>query len=89
MITSSGVGCFSYTSIVKHDTYLFFYDNNQKNIYYLGVTDTTGQTKPTGPVAKEIQSYFTTSIKSFKMFSCVYNTRSEIWCLVNDEILCL
>lgn len=87
MITSSGVGCYSYTSIVKHDTYLFFYDNNQKNIYYLGVTDTTGQTKPTGPVAKEIQSYFTTKIKSFKMFSCVYNTRSEIWCLVNNEIL--
>lgn len=84
--TSAGVGCFSYTSLVKHDTYLFFYDNRQKNVYYLNATDTTGQTKPSGPVAKEIQSYFS-DVKKFKMFSCVYNARNEIWCLINDNIL--
>jgi len=84
--TSAGIGCYSYQSIVKHDLYLFFYDNNQKNIYYLSATDTTGQIRPNGPVAKEIQSYFN-NIKSFKMFSCIYNNKNEIWCLINDSIL--
>lgn len=86
MKTSAGIGCYSYSSIVKHDLYLFFYDNNQKNVYYFTATDTTGQIKPTGPVAKEIQSYFK-NIKKFKMFSCIYDTRNEVWCLVNDNIL--
>lgn len=85
MRTSAMNGCFDYQSIVKHDTYLFFYDNNQKNIYYLSITD-TGQTRPTGPVAQEIQSYFN-NVKTFKMFSCIYGTRNEVWCLVNDDIL--
>ena len=78
-------GCFSYQSIVKHDTYLFFYDDNQKNIYYMQITD-TGQTRPAGPVAKEIQSQFS-HVERFKMYSCVYNTRNEIWCLINDGVL--
>lgn len=86
MITSSGIGCYSYTSLVKHDTYLFFYDANQKNMYYLGVTDTTGQTKPTGPIAKEIQSYFA-RVDKLKMYSCIYDTHNEIWCLINDKIV--
>lgn len=86
LVTSSGIGCFSYNSIVKHDAYLFFYDSNQKNIYYLGVTDTTGQTKPTGPAAKEIQSFFT-RVERFKMYSCIYDTHNEIWCIVNNKIL--
>lgn len=86
MVTSAGVGCYSYTSIVKHDIYLFFYDNNQKNVYYLTATDTTGQIKPNGPVAKEIQSYFS-KISRFKMYSCIYDNNNEIWCLINDNIL--
>lgn len=86
MKTSAGVGCYSYQSIVKHDLYLFFYDNNQKNVYYLSATDTTGQIRPNGPVAKEIQSYFK-RIKSFKIYSCIYNNRNEIWCIINDNIL--
>ena len=47
-VTAAGVGCFSYSSIIKHDTYLFFYDNNQKNIYYIENID-NGQTRPNGP----------------------------------------
>lgn len=86
MITSAGVGCYSYNSIVKHDIYLFFYDDNQKNIYYLTATDTTGQIKPTGPLAKEIQSYFA-NIQKFKMYSCIYENKNQIWCLINDNIL--
>lgn len=86
MKTSAGVGCYSYQSIVKHDLFLFFYDNNQKNIYYLSATDTTGQIRPEGPAAKEIQSYFN-KIKSFKMYSCIYDNRNEVWCLINDNIL--
>jgi len=83
--TVAGVGCFSYTSIIKHDTYLFFYDNNQKNVYYIQNID-SGQIRPAGPVAREIQSHFR-DVKKFKMFSCVYNNKNEVWCLVNDEIL--
>lgn len=86
MTTASGVGCYSYSSIVKHDLYLFFYDNRQKNIYYLSATDTTGQIKPTGPVAKEIQSYFN-HIDKFKMFSCIYSNRNEVWCIINENII--
>ena len=86
LTTSAGIGCYSWSSLVKHDIYLFFYDNNQKNIYYLTPTDTTGQVKPTGPVAREIQSYFT-NLTSFKMYSCVYDNRNEVWCIVNNNIL--
>jgi hypothetical protein len=86
MKTSAGIGCFSYTSITKHDLYLFFYDDRQKNVYYLQATDTTGQIRPTGPVAKEIQSFFK-NIYRFKMYSCIYNNRNEVWCIINDKIL--
>lgn len=86
MKTSAGIGCFSYASIVKHDLYLFFYDDNQKNIYYLSATDTTGQIRPNGPVAKEIQSYFK-EVKRFKMYSCIYDNRNEVWCIINDQLI--
>lgn len=79
-------GTLSHTSFVLHDTYLFFYDPMQKNIYYMQITD-TGQTRPAGPVAKEVQSYFNSSIKKIKMCSCIYSGNNEIWCLVNDNIL--
>lgn len=84
-VTAAGVGCFNWQSIVKHDTYLFFYDNNQKNVYYIQNID-NGQTRPAGPVAKEIQSHFK-KVEKFKMYSCIYDNRNEIWCLINDEIM--
>lgn len=84
MQTTAGVGCYSFESIVKHDTFLFFYDNKQKNIYYIQNID-SGQTRPAGPVAQEIQSVFG-NIEKFKMFSCIYQNRNEIWCLINDDI---
>lgn len=82
--TTAGVGCFSYTSVVKHDLGLFFYDNHQKNIYYIQNID-SGQTRPAGPVAREIQSHFN-DVQTFKMFSCIYNNRNEVWCLINNSI---
>lgn len=82
--TTAGVGCFSYSSIVKHDLGLFFYDNHQRNIYYIQNID-TGQTQPAGPVAREIQSHFN-DVQTFKMFSCIYNNKNEVWCLINDKI---
>lgn len=82
--TMAGVGCFSYTSIVKHDIYLFFYDNIQKNIYYIQNID-SGQLRPAGPVAREIQSKFN-NVKTFKMYSCIYENKNEVWCLINDEL---
>lgn len=82
--TVAGLGCFSYSSILKHDTYLFFYDNKQKNIYYIENID-TGQIRPAGPVAREIQSYFS-SVQKFKMFSCIFENKNQVWCLINDKI---
>lgn len=82
--TVAGIGCFSYSSIIKHDTYLFFYDNNQKNIYFIQNID-SGQIRPAGPVAREIQSVFN-EIERFKMFSCIYSNKNEVWCLINDKI---
>lgn len=82
--TVAGIGCYSYSSIIKHDTYLFFYDDHQKNIYYIQNID-SGQIRPAGPVAREIQSVFN-EIERFKMFSCIYNNKNEVWCLINDKI---
>ena len=83
--TAAGVGCYSYSSIVKHDTFLFFYDNNQKNIYYIQNID-NGQIRPAGPVAREIQTYFN-DVKRFKMYSCIYENKNEVWCIINDKLL--
>lgn len=80
----AGVGCFSYTSLVKHDTYLYFYDNVQKNVYYIQNID-SGQMRPAGPIAKEIQSRFE-DVKRFKMYSCIYSNWNQVWCIINDEL---
>ena len=82
--TVAGLGCFSYQSILKHDTFLFFYDNKQKNIYYLHNID-VGRIRPAGPVAREIQAYFAT-VEKFKMFSCIFENKNQVWCLINDKI---
>ena len=79
-------GCYSFESLVSHDTFLFFYDEKQKGIFYIQMTD-TGQTRPTGPVSKEVQSFMTGDIKTFKMYSCVYSTFNEIWLLIDDKVL--
>ena len=79
-------GCFSYESLVAHGTYLFFYDDKQKNIFYIMQTD-TGQTRPTGPVAQEIQSYFNGTVERCKLYSCIYSTKNEIWMILNDKVL--
>lgn len=79
-------GCFSFESLAVHDTYLFFYDDKQKGVFYIQITD-TGQTRPVGSVTKEVQSYFTDKIYTCKMYSCIYSTYNEIWLLINDKIL--
>lgn len=81
----AGIGCYNYQAIVKHDTYLYFYDNNQKNVYFIQNID-SGQMRPSGPIAKEIQSYFS-EIERIKLYSCIYGNRNEVWCIVNDELL--
>jgi hypothetical protein len=85
MQTVAGIGCFSYSSIVKHDIYLFFYDDNQKNVYFIQNID-SGQIRPAGPVAREIQTHFN-DVRRFKMTSCIYENKNEVWCIINDEIL--
>lgn len=79
-------GCFSYQSLIAHGTYLFFYDDKQKNIFYIQQTD-TGLTQPAGPIAKEVQSYFDGTIEKFKMYSCIYGDKNEIWAIINDKVL--
>jgi hypothetical protein len=83
LVTTAGVGCHSFDSIVKHDTYLFFYSNIQKNIYMIQNID-NGQTRPTGPLAKEVQSAFK-DVKNIKFYSCIYDNKNEIWLLITDN----
>lgn len=83
LVTTAGVGCHSFDSIVKHDTYLFFYSNIQKNIYMIQNID-NGQTRPTGPLAKEVQSAFN-NVKDLKMYSCIYDNKNQIWVLITDK----
>lgn len=83
LVTTAGVGCHSFDSIVKHDTYLFFYSNIQKNIYMIQNID-NGQTRPTGPLAKEVQSAFK-DVKNIQMYSCIYDNKNEIWVFITDN----
>lgn len=57
-------GCFSFESWCFHDKYLFFYDDNQKNIYYY-TQNNIGQKVLGEPIAPEIQNFFTIFL-SFK-----------------------
>lgn len=81
--TTAGVGCHNFNSIVKHDTFLFFYSNIQKNIYMIQNID-NGQTRPTGPLAKEIQSAFK-NVQTIKLYSCIYDNKNEIWVFITDK----
>ena len=74
-------GCMSYESWCKHDKYLFFYDNRQRNIYYYMQND-YGQKVLGEPIAPEVQKFFN-DITRLQMVSYVGNNRSEIWILSN------
>lgn len=78
-------GCLSFESWVKHDKYLFFYDNRQKNIYYYTQND-YGQMVLGEPVAPEIQKYFS-DINRLQMTSYIGKNRSEIWVMTNKNKL--
>lgn len=78
-------GCLSFESWVKHDKYLFFYDNRQKNIYYYTQND-YGQMVLGEPVAPEIQKYFS-DINRLQMTSYIGKNRSEIWVLTDQNKL--
>lgn len=75
-------GCMSFESWVKHDKYLFFYDDRQKNIYYYMQND-YGQKVLGEPIAPEVQKYFN-NIQRLQMVSYIGNNRSEIWLLSNN-----
>lgn len=75
-------GCMSFESWVKHDKYLFFYDNKQKNIYYY-MQNNYGQKVLGEPIAPEVQKFFN-GITKLQMVSYVGNNRSEIWLLSNN-----
>ncbi|MCQ2957304.1 MAG: hypothetical protein MJ180_00205 [Candidatus Gastranaerophilales bacterium] len=75
-------GCMNYESWCKHDKYLFFYDNTQKNIYYY-MQNNYGQKVLGEPIAPEIQKYFN-NVRKFQMTSYIGNNRSEIWINTNE-----
>ena len=79
---SSLGGCMSFESWCKHDKYLFFYDNTQKNIYYYTQID-TGQKILGEPIAPEVQQYFDDEVKRVQMTGFIGDNRSEIWILSN------
>ena len=76
---SSLGGCMSFESWCQHDKYIFFYDNEQKNIYYYTQID-TGQKILGTPVAPEVQKYFD-DVKKLQMVGYIGENRSEIWIL--------
>lgn len=78
-------GCLSFESWVKHDKYLFFYDNRQKNVYYYTQND-YGQMILGEPVAPEVQKYFS-NINRCQMTSYIGNNRSEIWVITDQNKL--
>lgn len=75
-------GCMSFESWCKHDKYLFFYDNRQRNVYYYMQND-YGQKVLGEPIAPEVQKFFN-GITRLQMVSYVGNNRSEIWLLSNN-----
>ena len=75
-------GCMSFESWCKHDKYLFFYDNKQKNIYYYMQND-FGQKVLGEPIAPEVQKFFN-NVTKLQIVSYVGNNRSEIWFLANN-----
>lgn len=75
-------GCMSFESWVKHDKYLFFYDNRQKNVYYYMQND-FGQKVLGEPIAPEVQKFFN-NVEKLQMLSYVGDNRSEIWFLSDD-----
>ena len=75
-------GCMSFESWCKHDKYLFFYDNRQKNIYYY-MQNNYGQKVLGEPIAPEVQEYFN-NVTKLQMLSFVGDNRSEIWLLFNN-----
>ena len=75
-------GCMSYESWCKHDKYLFFYDNRQKNIYYY-MQNNYGQKVLGEPIAPEVQKFFN-NVERLQMVSYIGDNRSEIWLLSNN-----
>ena len=75
-------GCMSFESWCRHDKYLFFYDNKQKNIYYY-MQNNYGQKVLGEPIAPEVQKFFN-NITRLQMVSYIGNNRSEIWLLSNN-----
>lgn len=78
---SSLGGCMSFESWCQHDKYIFFYDDEQKNIYYYTQID-TGQKLLGEPIAPEVQKYFE-DVKRLQMVSYIGENRSEIWILAD------
>lgn len=76
-------GCYNHKSWVLHDKYVFFYDNNQKNIYYYLQND-IGEKVLGQPVANEIQNLLT-DVKDMSFTSFIGDNKSEIWLRIVDS----
>ena len=75
-------GCMSFESWCRHDKYIFFYDNIQKNLYYYMQND-IGQKVLGEPIAPEVQKFFN-NVNKLQILSFVGDNRSELWLLSNN-----
>lgn len=76
-------GCYNHKSWVLHDKYVFFYDNNQKNIYYYLQND-IGEKVLGQPVANEIQNILS-DVADMSFTSYIGENKSEIWLKIKDS----
>lgn len=76
-------GCFNHKSWTIHDKYLFFYDNNQKNIYYYLQND-IGEKVLGKPIADEIQNMLSKAV-NLSIISYIGNNKNEIWLRITDK----
>lgn len=76
-------GCMNHKSWVLHDKYLFFYDDNQKNIYYYLQND-YGQKILGKPIADEIQNIISKAV-NLSLLSYIGKNKNEIWLRLTDK----
>lgn len=82
--TSASIGgCMNHKSWVLHDKYLFFYDDNQKNVYYYLQND-IGEKVLGKPIADEIQNIISKAV-NLSMLSYIGNNKNEIWLRITDK----
>lgn len=79
---ATGGGCASFSSVLKIDNKLLYFDYQARNVYAYYLID-TGQTRPTNGIANDVIEFFssidTTRMQEIQTISYINGDRSEIW----------